>query len=586
MVASLHAGLLRAGSALVPLQAGGQLPIDLSHWVIALLPILALLVLLVIFRLPADTAAAFAMFTAVVIALTVFRTPLLALSVAAAKGVWDAIGVLYVVWAAVLLYLITDRAGAMYTLRTRIQHYTDNDLFLVLAFGWVFVGFLQGITGFGTPIAIVAPLMLALGVRARYAVAIPLIGHAWANNFGTLAVAWFGARSVVDMQAPIATAVQAALLHAIPIFGAGFAIAWLYGRTKALRHAWPMVVVVGSIQSIALVVLVNYSRFISAFLASTLGMLSLYLLARWGRYATQHEPFERPAMVESMGGAAATDGGRPVADGGTAAADEPEPVMGFGESLIPYAVLVAVALLAAIPAVSSFLGQFTFGFSFPAVSTGFLQHAAERPYSPLAVLSHPGTIILVGVLIAGFVYRSRGYYGRWRTVMEESPHVEEKPTIRRGAIQNGVPASLAIILLVMMARIMLDTGQIVVLARGIAIVVPPQIYLFIANSIGVLGAFITGSNTASNILFAPLQSETAASLGLSQPTVLAAQMTGGAFGNAISPSNVVLGTGTAGILGEEGDVLRITLPWVFIMFVLVGIATLLINGLVVVGGGA
>lgn len=584
---------------LVPLQV---LPVDLFHWVIASAPILLLLVLLIGFRWPADTAAAVAMFLAAAIAVTVFRTPLETLAVAAAKGAWDAIFVLYVVWAALLIYLVTDRAGAMYALQAQLQRYTNNDLFLVLAFGWVFVSFLQGVTGFGTPVAIVAPLLLALGVRPVYAVAIPLIGHAWNNNFGTLAVAWFGTRIVVDLQAPIETAVQTALLHTIPIIAAGFTIAWLYGRMNAIRHAWPMIVVVAAIQSIVLVVVVNYSQFISGFLAATVALVSLYFFVQIDRFKTQHEPFQRPAMTESMtpGGRAATDGGEPEPAEGDSdeprangsvmeeRVDEeqgPKPVMGLGASLIPYAALTIVALTAAIPSVEEFLGQFEVGFSFPAVATGYLEHAAEDPYSPFAILSHPGTIILTGVVVGWLIYHSRGYYKEWRTIMEESPHVDEKPSMWQGLLQNGVPASLAIILLVIMANLMLDSGQIRVLALGLAVVFPPIVYLFASNAIGVLGAFITGSNTASNILFAPLQSETAAALGLSEPTVLGAQMTGGAFGNAISPSNVVLGTGTAGIVGREGDVLRITLPWVLLMILLVGAATVLLSGVTFLGGG-
>jgi lactate permease len=110
-----------------------------------------------------------------------------------------------------------------------------------------------------------------------------------------------------------------------------------------------------------------------------------------------------------------------------------------------------------------------------------------------------------------------------------------------------------------------------VLAQGIADVSPPAVFAFVAVFIGVLGAFMTSSNTASNILFAPLQSETAATLeGLSQAQVLASQSTGGAIGNAIAPANVVLGTGTAGATGQEGEVLRYTLVWSVIAAVLVG----------------
>ncbi|WP_199897016.1 L-lactate permease [Halarchaeum acidiphilum] len=473
--------------------------------------------------------------------------------------------------------MVADRAGALYALRKGIERISSNDLFLVLAFGWVFVSFLQGFTGFGAPIAIVAPLLIAIGVRPVYAVAMPLIGHAWNNTFGTLAVAWFATRSVVDLQAPIETALQTAAHFSVVTFAAGIAVAWLYGRQSAVKHAWPMIAIIGAVQTITLFATVMYSQFIAGFLASAVGLVALYPISRWGRFQTQHNGFDCPAMKTPEGNA--------VADGGTVL-DEPEPVMSFFESIIPYLVLTAVALVSAVPSVSNALGRFKIGLAFPAAKTGFVELEAAKPYSPLTPLTHPGSIILVGVLIAWGIYRYRGYYEDWQRTVQEAPGLEEKSGIRRGLIESAVPASLAIVLLVSMATIMLKTGQIRILALGIAAVLPGVVYLFVANAIGVLGSFITGSNTASNILFAPLQAETASVLHLSKPTVLGAQMSGGGLGNAISPSNVVLGTGTAGIIGREGEVLRITLKWTLLVSALLGVLSLVLGGVLFLGGGA
>ena len=557
-------------------------PVDLFHWLAAIAPIAVLLVLLVKYRWPAHVAAVVAVFTAAAVAVGIYLTPLFPLAVAAAKGVWDAVFILYVVWPALLMYLITQRAGALYAIRKGIQQFSNNDLFLVLAFGWVFVAFLQGITGFGAPIAIVAPLLLALGVKPIYAVAIPLIGHAWNNNFGTLAVGWYAADAVAPFQSTVETAVHTSILHTIPIILGGFAIAWLYGRKSAILHAWPMILLLAVSQSIALLLVSIYSPFIAGFLSAAVGMALLYPISRWGKYGEQHEPFDRPAMAKEMD-AVATDGGEPAP---TEEEDEPEPLMGLVEALIPYLVLLVVAVIVAFPAVDEVLSQFEVGFPFPAVETGYLEHAAEDPYSPFAILTHPGTIILIGVIAGWLLYRQRGYYKDWREVMETSSHIDEEPSMGHSLLENGIPASLAIVILVVMATIMVDSGQIRVLALGISLVVGGTTYLFLSNGIGVLGAFMTGSNTASNIMFSPLHDEAAAELDLPQWTVLGAQMTGGAIGNAISPFNVVLGTGTVGIVGDEGDVLRKTIPWVLIVSVLVGILTVLISGVVFLGGAA
>ena len=285
----------------------GELPLDAVHWLLALVPILVLLSLLIVFRWDPQEAGPIAMFVAALIAVFIYQAPPELLAVAAGKGIWDAIFVLYVVWTALLLYHVIDQAGGFAALHQGIQHYTENELFIVLAFGWVFASFLQGIAGFGTPIAVVAPLLLALGMRPVYAVSIPLIGHAWANLYGTIGVGWLATEQVITIQEPLEAAFQTGLLLWIPNVLGAVAIAWLYGRTPAVRHAWPMIVIIsilhGGIQlGVALV-----DPVISAFLAGTVGLLALIPLAKLDRYAEPAEGIDnRPAMSE--GGADETGG--------------------------------------------------------------------------------------------------------------------------------------------------------------------------------------------------------------------------------------------------------------------------------------
>src|SRR5262249_58758466 len=142
-------------------------PVDLLHWVLAILSIVALLVFLVPLRWRAPEAGPMAMFVAAIVALLAFRTPWDTLAVASAKGVWDAIFILYVIWPALLLYQITKQAGAYDALRQGIAKFSRNDLFIILALAWVFASFLQGIVGFGAPVAVVVPLLITVGVKHR-----------------------------------------------------------------------------------------------------------------------------------------------------------------------------------------------------------------------------------------------------------------------------------------------------------------------------------------------------------------------------------------------------------------------------------
>ncbi len=175
------------------------LPVSPLYAGLALVPLALLLFTLVVLRWRAHEAASVGMFAAAAVALAAYGLSPEALSVASGKGVWDAVFVLYVIVPALVFYHVIERADGFEALRTRITAFTENELFLVLAFGWVFVSFIQSISGFGTPIVVVAPLLLALGVKPVYSVAIPLVGHAWANTFGTLGVAWLALVQVVEM---------------------------------------------------------------------------------------------------------------------------------------------------------------------------------------------------------------------------------------------------------------------------------------------------------------------------------------------------------------------------------------------------
>lgn len=538
-----------------------DLPIDLLHWGAALLPIVVLLVLLAGLRWKAPEAGPVGMFLAAGIALFLFEAPIEMLAVAAGKGVWDAVFILYVIWPALLLYKVADQAGAFEALRVGISRFSKSDLFLVLAFGWVFASFLQGIAGFGVPIAVVAPLLIGLGVKPIYAVVIPLIGHVWANMFGTLAVGWLATIQVIDLGNPTETAFQTALMLIVPNALAGGVIAWLFGRMKAVIHALPLIVIIVLIHGGVQAALVLFNPVLSAFLASSVALVALYPLSRWSRYGERADHIEHRHVMASQE--------RKKDEG-------PEPTMGLGMALMPYAVLTVVTLLIFVPApVEEFLEQFEVGPSFPAVEGGFGQEVeAEEPFSPFAPLAHPGTPLLIAALVAFAVYRLRGFYSAWAERHEGTQ--AGLSGIVSGVVQNALPASVAVLAFLVMSNLMSDSGQTDVLAVGISEVAPAPVYAFIANFIGVVGAFMTSSNTASNILFAPLQQEAAGALEIQEATIIAAQSTGGAIGNAIAPANVVLGTGTAGIVGKEGDVLRFTLPYAGAAAVLVGAITLLL----------
>lgn len=525
-----------------------QVPITIGFWLLALVPLAALLILLVGLRWTAAQAGALGFFIAAIIALFVFQAGFQTVAVATAKGIWDAIFILYVVWPALLLYEVTDKAGAFSVMRTKLEQYTKSRLLLVLAIGWVFASFLQGIAGFGTPIAIVAPLLVGVGVNPIMAVVIPLVGHAWANMFGTLAVGWLATIRVVDLINPTSTAFIAALfLWVVNLLG-GLTIAWLYGRWRAVVLALPAVAIISLIHGGGELLLTTVNPIISNFVPATVALGAMFGIT-FLPYYREAEPV-KSQIFEGEKGKEAADGGEPE-----------EPKMSVHAAFLPYYTLIAVSLAGLlITPLNNFLGQVEVGFPYPRVETGFgAVTPAEEVYGGFEVFTHPGTFLLIAVVVGYAFYKLRGKY--------ENGIDREIPA---STAENAVPASIAILGFLTLSKIMDHAGMTEVLALGIAVVSPPALFAFLSNFIGILGAFMTSSNTASNILFAPLQSDVARATVLNQALVVGAQSAGGAIGNAIAPANVVLGTGTAKIIGQEGTVLRYTLPWSILVGVLVG----------------
>ena len=283
-------------------------------------------------------------------------------------------------------------------------------------------------------------------------------------------------------------------------------------------------------------------------------LLALYPLSRWRRFGETIQGIpERPAMVANR-----------VSEQSDAA-----PVMSLTMSFLPYIVLTAVTLsVLLIPALNEALRQVRIGLPFPAVETGFgVQNAAVASYAPVTVFTHPGMMLLITAVIIWFVYNAGGYYRAWAE--------RHKPeSIWSALLIDAVPASVPVIAFLVQSRILDHSGQSLTLAYGLAAASPPLVYAGIASVIGALGAFMTSSSTASNVLFGGVQSSVAQLHGLSRETIIAAQAAGSAYGNAIAPANIVLGTSIAGVKGQEGAVLRQTMPWTILVAVLTGLGTI------------
>ncbi len=529
-----------------------MLPVDLLHWVMALLPILALLVMLVFLKWSGPVSGWTAMAIAGIIALTFFRTPFKGVGIAFGKGLWDALFILFVVLTALVLYQITKQAGAFAVIREGIQEHSHNQLFLVLAFGWVFSSLLQGVAGFGAPIAIVAPLLVGIGVKPLMAVAIPLIGHAWANMLGSLAVSWIATKNLIDITDEPLTLLYISILLWIVNFMSGITICFLFAKWKGIKEGIVLVGIISLIHGGGQLLLSQVNATLSNFIPGIVALGVMFLLMRTKKYTQK-------SKVDDITDIMVTD---------KAEIKDSTPDISLHQAFMPYYVLIVLSVvMLGIPFIQDAIGQFKFGIPFAAVKTGYdFIVPAVGSYSPIAILTHPGTYLLISSIFGFFWFNHFNLYDG-----------ASKRNILTGIKSSGISSVLSISGFLTMSQIMSGTGQTTVLALGIATVAPATLYVALSNVIGVIGAFMTSSNTASNVIFSPLHSSVTSSIeGLSLPIVIAGQSAGGAIGNAIAPANVILGTSTVGNKEDNAAILKITLVYTVITSLIVAGVSVLI----------
>ena len=281
-----------------------NIPVNFIMWFMAFLPIITLIVLMVKFHWGATEAAPVGLVITVITALVFYKADLSLIAEESAKGVWNAIVIILIVWTAILMYQVGDQAKAFLVIRDGMSKLLPNELVLVIAMGWIFESFLQGITGFGVPVAVGAPLLIGIGVKPMYAVVIPLLGQAWGNTFGTLAAAWDSLSLSTGMQAGSAeyfkTAFWAALFLLMWNIVTGVVICWLYGKGKAVKKGFPIIIVMAIIQGGGELILSQVNTTLCCFIPSVISLMVLMLMGRTKMYRDEWRIEDSPIMKKNV----------------------------------------------------------------------------------------------------------------------------------------------------------------------------------------------------------------------------------------------------------------------------------------------
>ncbi len=509
--------------------------------VLAALPIAAILILMVAAKWSAALAGGTAAFGAVILALTAFDFgagdtfgPVEGVVGVLARAAWVAFTVILIIGPALGIHYLQLRTGATTTLEAGLARITPDPRVAALLIVWFFSLLIEGAAGFGTPVALAAPFLVAAGFKPVTAVVAALAGHTSAVAFGAVGTPVVAQLTIVDYSAR-ELAWSVAPYMAVVGLVLAVVVARMVGTlttTAGPPWKWMAVAYVAFFAPNLLI-----ARFVGPELPSLLGAITgaaaFVAAVRWA--------IRRSARVKAEAHAADTED--PVA-GIEPANDSAEPQMGLVAAGAPYLVLIALVLLTRlVPPVREASQSWE-------VRWELFDHFSEG----IQPLYHPG-LLLALAFAAGALWQ--------RAAVRDVGLAAEK------SLYQVIPVFVALLAMVTVAFTMSESGmttQLAVAAAGVGAAWP-----LLSPVVGALGSFMTGSATASNILFTEFQDQTAASADLDPLPLMGAQGVGSALGGLIAPHNVIAGAATVGLSGREGQVLTRTLPIVGACLLVAGV---------------
>jgi lactate permease len=503
---------------------------------VAALPIVVILVLMLALRRSAAHAGLVGLAVALLAAHLVFgfgpralgASPVAATAGSLGEALFIAATILWIVFPALCIHELQGRTGAIDTLRLAMGRLSGDPRIVALLVAWFFALFVEGAAGFGTSVALAAPFLVSAGFKRVEAVTIALVGHAVGVSFGAVGtpiVPQVAVTGFTGLDIAAATGVYHGLLGSfMPLVMMLLVTRSLPRERRGGRGVWGWTLLAAALflvphTLIALFVGPELPTLGGALVGGLAFVAALVLARRRGRPASG-AAVPPPATF--------LPGTRSVASVPGASGRRGEIV----RAAAPYGVLVVLVLLTRlVPGVREALSDLTLSWRVGAFG------------GEVAPLYHPGTMLFVAFGL-GAVSQRAGV-GAARAAM-------------RRALGQVAGVSVALVAMVGLSRVMVYAGMIDELAAAAAVAAGAT-WPLAAPFVGVLGTFVTGSATASNILFTEFQTATAERVGLPALPLVGAQGFGAAVGNAICPHNVVAAGATVGLAGAEGEVLRRTL---------------------------
>jgi lactate permease len=514
-------------------------PLDPFHSVllsalVAAIPLVIVLVLMGGFRKSGLFASACGLLSTVILALTVWRMPVLLASWTIVFGFAYAVSsILWLVFGGLYLYNFAVATGSFDLLRQWMeQHASGNACIQAILVAFCFGALLEGSAGFGSPVAVSAFLLVGFGFESRKAVTVSLLANTAPVAFGAVGVPIIALAGVTGLDIMKLSAMVGRQLPFVSFFLPAY-LAWSVAGGRGLRRSWPAALAAGGSFALVQFLVSNmwgpYATDLISSLASIVTLVTyLRITARW-----------REKQGRDMGSDQAEQGRLPAAS--------------VVFAWLPWASLSVVMVL------WSYFKLFQHGqilIPIPNLHNSVLITLYQKPYAaiysfqPLAA----GTGVVAATLLAGLCLRTQP-----RVLLQSG-----SKTLR----QLKLPG-LTVLFIVGLTYLYNYSGMAYTL--GAAVARTGTLFPLVSSYLGWVACFLSGSDTAANLLFGNLQVAAAHQLHLSPLLLAATNSSGAVAGKMISPQNIAVGVTTVGLIGQEGRVLYSTFWHSVLMATMIGL---------------
>ena len=520
----------------------------------ATLPLIVLLIGIPLLMKPAAKVAPIALLVTVLAAILVFHFPAKVTLLAAFQGgLTGLFPIMYIPFGALVVYNVLKATGWMDKMQGAMANLTVDRRAQALLIAFGFGAFLEGICGFGAPVAIPASILIGLGYNPMMAALVCLVANTGPVPFGSLAIPTVTLAKTTGLDVMKLSQMTGRFMAPLALIMA-FATVYAMSKSKGMKGALGTILVTGLSFSITQFLV---SNFIGADLTSVLaGLVCLVATAIYLNFQKHAQPWlfegEAPATEERR---------------------EFHPKELF-LSWLPYLLLAVLVIAVNLPSTKPLFNGAAAGWNWVVLKA--------QIYNPGKVyaftwLQSPGTIMLIAGLIAfPFMGISYGVMGEQfgKTFKQMIPSFIAVASIL--AIAEVMNLALPIIdpktkLAVVGDLATKQISMVATMANGIVALVSRNVYPFLSPLFGTLGVFLTGSNTSANALFGNLQRLTANGMGLSDILMASAGSAGASAGKMISPQSIVIAATAVGLAGKEGLIMRQTIKYTIPYVILLGL---------------